>query len=385
MPIVGVKMTTPATRKASLAPFKLSDADKLKLKEEALRTHTRQECFEMGILTVKDLDDEELVKGRCRDHTGRIPTRNKHTELIPAERYDEMVKEHEMRYKQRLRQYLNGALDVAVEIMEDDTVEPRDRLEAAKWITERSAGKSVEHVEHTVEMKPWEGLLTDITGIGAISRARHRELSAEGAGAGIIDVEVVDEDAVSPEGVPMAGQMDAGPDVVPVHQPRPNESDREHAPSTSPAGEGPIPRAEDDERRSDVHHGEVQRGQVGAAADRLAEIRSWPPVGQEPDAVKFVDGERSFEHDPAAKAADRPVVDEVPDPYEAYGSRRTQAKGYADQVRDAETLAARRRAAKDRVQNAKKARKIARATGADAILDDITGATVAEDGSVTFE
>ena len=54
-------------------------------------------------------------------------------------------------------------------------------------------------------------------------------------------------------------------------------------------------------------------------------------------------------------------------------------------MRDAEALAARRREAKKRIQDAKKARKIARATGADAIVDDITGATLGEDGQLHFE
>lgn len=377
----------PAVRKTTLRPFGLNEVEKLKLKEEALRTKTRQECFELGILTVKDLDDEELVKGRCRDHTGRIPQRNKHTELIPSDLFDEMVAEHEARYRQRLRETLNDALDVAVEVMNDDTVEPRDRLEAAKWVTERAAGKSVEHIAHTVEMKPWEGMLTDISGIGAISRAKHRELQAEGGRAGIIDVEIVDDDDVPLQGVPVAGEGDAEPDVVQIHQPRPDEPGGEPTAGPLQEGEGAIPRAEDDGRGSDVHHGEVQRGQVGTdgatASDPLQQGTS---VRQESDtAIRYVDGERDFGRDPAMDAPEREPAPVVPDVYEQYGSKRTERQTYADQVRNAETLAARRKAAKDRVQNAKKYRKIARATGADAIKDEITGATVADDGSITFE
>lgn len=162
-----------------------------KLKEEAIRTLPRQECFERGYLTVKDLDDEELRYGRCRDEAGRIPNKNgKRTELIPRDMYDEMIAEHELRYKQKLRERLDDMLDIMDEIARDDTVEPRDRFEAAKYLFERTAGKTPENVMVNVQHAPWEELLSQVAGIAPMSRAEHREL-----GVGIVEGEIVEVDA----------------------------------------------------------------------------------------------------------------------------------------------------------------------------------------------
>ena len=113
-----------------------------KHREHAIRTRSRQYCFDHGFITAKDLDDEELVAGKCRDGNGRIPKTNGKTETIPRELYDEMVAEHELRYKQKLRANLDSMLDIMVDIAQDDTVEPRDRFEAAKYLFERTAGKT---------------------------------------------------------------------------------------------------------------------------------------------------------------------------------------------------------------------------------------------------
>ena len=336
------------TRRVAAKPFGQDKAKALMVREEALRKLTRQEAFDRGYLTVKDMDDEELRYGRMRDRNGNIPkTAGSTMPLIPESQYQDMVAEHERRFNERIRQNLDTMLGVMIEVATDDTVEPRDRFEAAKYLFERQAGKTPEKVAHTVELKPWEGVLTDISGIGAISRAEHRRLQAQGPGAGIIDVEIVDEDTVSPQGVSVPGEAPVEPDVVQVHQQGPDERDPESAgPTEAPAR---------------------------------------PLVRKEPEPRRYVDGERDFGRDPAAPAPERPSPPVVPPDELSYGSRRTENKAYGDQVRDAEALAARRRESKKRIQDAKKARKIARATGADAIVDDITGATLGEDGQLHFE
>lgn len=176
------------TERKYVKPFGMNGRYNTMMKEEALRVLSRQECFDRGFLTVRDLDDEELVNGRCRDKTGKIPKVTGKTDLIPREQYDAMVAEHELRYKQRLRERLDSMITVMVDIAEDDTVEPRDRLEAAKYIFERTAGKTPETVTVNVKHAPWEDLLSQVAGIAPMSRAEHREL-----GVGIVDAEVVDE------------------------------------------------------------------------------------------------------------------------------------------------------------------------------------------------
>jgi hypothetical protein len=325
------------TKHVVAKPFGQTEAQKLRNREEALRTLSRQECFDKGYLTVKDMDDEELRYGRMRDRNGFIPKGNqRYVQMVPREQYDAMVAEHELRYKEKIRQNLDEMLDTMIDIAKDDTVEPRDRFEAAKYLFERHGGKTAEVVQHTVEMKPWEGMLTDITGVAAISRAEHRRMREEGNSAGILDVEF--EDVVPPEGVQADASDPPEPTVVEVRE-------EGHGVSHEPPAR-PLVR---------------KSGYVDA------------------------DGHPTFDRDPAASAPDRATPEETPDPLDQYGTRRGDARTYADQVREAETLAARRKSSRERVQGAKKARKIARATGADAITDDITGATVGEDGKLTFE
>jgi hypothetical protein len=334
------------TRRTQLKPFGADAAHALMVKEEALRKLTRQECFDRGYITVKDLDDEELRYGKCRDRNGIIPKNGKKTELIPSDRYDEMVAEHELRFNQKMRQNLDDMLEIMTDIAKDDTVEPRDRLEAAKYLFERVAGKTPERVNVTVTAKPWEELLGQVTGIAPMSRAEHRALN----GAGIVDAEIVDlpedEDAntIPPQDVP--GQDTAEQDVVQVHKPRPGEPYTQPQQATF-VGEEPV-------------HGEPYFERVNV------------PVG--PDHAHRVDNDKPPR-----------LVDDPQDHSLDYGRRADQKRTYADQVREAEELAKRRTEHRQRIQNAKKQRKIARATGADAIKDEITGATLSEDGTLHFE
>lgn len=349
-------MTEQDTRRVQARPFGADKSHALMVRNEAIRTLSRQECFDKGYITVKDLDDEELRYGRCRDfNTGLIPGRDgKKTQLIPQDKYDAMVAEHELRFKQKLRQQLDTALDTMVDIMGDDTVEPRDRFEAAKYLFERTAGKTPETVNVTVKQAPWESVMSDITGVGNISRSEHRRMQQEGHNAGIIDVEFADEDIVQPEGVPPSSQAVTQQTLVQVHKPRPDNQpeqpdDNQYAENSTPEGMGQEP--DDEQPRNDGYHS-------GA-----------PPTDQDRDQT----------HDWA------PVDVDTPDPYEQYGSRRTEAKTYADQVHDADALAKRRKEAKDRIRQAKKSRIIARTMGADAIKTEITGATLGEDGKLTFD
>src|SRR6516165_2377011 len=197
------------TRKA-LTPFGgiRGQAGFQKLKEEAIRKLPRQECFDRGYITVKELDDEELVAGRCRDANGRIPKPKGKTEYIPRELYDEMVAEHELRYKQKLRENLDNMLDVMIEIAEDETVEPRDRLEAAKYLFERTAGKTPETVTVNVKHAPWEELLAQVSGIAPMTREEHRQLQVRIVDAELVEIEedeVEDDEYMGYGDIPMRG------------------------------------------------------------------------------------------------------------------------------------------------------------------------------------
>jgi hypothetical protein len=295
-----------------------------KAKDEALRTESRQYCFDHGFITSKDLDDEELVAGRCRDRNGRIPKTNGKTELIPRHLYDEMVAEHEMRYKQKLRERLDQMLDIMTDIAEDDTVEPRDRFEAAKYIFERTAGKTPENVTVSVKLAPWEELLNQVTGIAPMTRSEHLRLQA-----GIVDAEVVEY-----------GE---------------EEDTQEEAPYGEERGESSDPYIRDAATR--VPTGEPADASTGAMNEDY-----------------WTEGDIRHTEEPHQSEPER-----------NYGRRADEKRSYAQQAQDAQSLAKRRKEAKDKIRNATKQRKIARALGADAIKDEITGVELSEDGKLKFE
>lgn len=362
---------TPKVQRQILKPFG-HDVEQTRLtREKALATLSRQECFEKGFITIKDLDDEELRYGRCRDESGYIPKNGKKTELIPKDRYDEMVAEHELRFKQKLRQQLDDMLDIMVDIAKDDTVEPRDRFEASKYLFERVAGKTPEHISVTVRAAPWEELLGQVSGIAPMSRAEHRALN----GAGIVDAEVVEDyeeqgspptdtsmrrddgdqdqasDNVQSPDVQASGEAPTELAVVPVHQARPGE---QHAETATPTFVGEVPTA-------------------GEAYYEHVDIQVGPDVRTRTD--------NNLERDRPAERVDTPDANNR---HLNYGRRADEKRSYVDQARAAEDLAKRRKEAKAKIKDATKQRKIARAMGTDAIKDTITGIEVDDNGQLTF-
>lgn len=344
------------------------------IREEGLRTLPRQECFERGYITVKDLDDEELRYGRCRDESGRIPKVNGKTELIPRELYDEMVAEHELRYKQKLRQNLDSMVDIMVGIAQDDTVEPRERFEAAKYIFERTAGKTPDNVTVNIKTAPWEDLLSQVSGIASVTRREHRELNQAGHNAGILDAEVVDAEDDVPS-VTFIGDDDQdaeqyddddqdGEDVL-------YGADTRAKPDL--AAERMVPDIGEPVVRQDVNAGPAHEmpAQANEDTDRpLKETTLYGEVAIPPDYIHRADNEK-------------PPVPNF-EGIDVYGHRKAQAKSYAEQARDAKDLAERRKEAREKRRNAIKQRKINRAMGADAIKTEITGVELGEDGQIKF-
>jgi hypothetical protein len=166
-------------------PFFHAAIEQDKLKQQA-RNMTRQDMFNNGLLTVEDMDDEELRCGRMRDAAGRIPKVTKTMEMVPRDLYDEMVREHLSRTQEKFRQQLDTALDTMVEIMTDVSAEPRDRADAAKYLMERVMGKPQERVQVTVTKAPWEEIAMDL---GRVTRAEHERRKLGNA----IDAEVVED------------------------------------------------------------------------------------------------------------------------------------------------------------------------------------------------
>lgn len=326
------------------------------LKERALRDLTRQQCFDQGYLTVKDMDDEELRHGKMRDQFGNIPKSKGKTDVMPQAKYQEMVAEHELRFKHRLRERLDSMIDVMVDIAEDETVEPRDRLEAAKYIFERTAGKTPETVNVNVDTKPWEEMFGSLAGIAAMSRAEHKAAqAATGTSAGILDVESEDitDNELGRFNQPHRDRNQNGEEASGVY-----EEDSEEA-------------SEVREGQGEGHSEEGPATGIPEEEEEQEEVNVSQGMGQE---VAWADG----------ALEERPPKYVTADSDSMYGRKPDENRSYAKQARDAAELAKRRKEARENRNAAKKQRKIARAMGADAIKSEIVDAKVDDDGTVRF-
>ena len=121
---------------------------------------TRFQKLCQGLISVEDLDDEELARGQCRGKDGRfgsIPPR-----MIPKGIHDRMVKELFNRADEKLRENLIDVVDTMTSIAKGSAYEPADRIKAATWVFERVRGKNPEIIVHQQD-KPWELALSAIT------------------------------------------------------------------------------------------------------------------------------------------------------------------------------------------------------------------------------
>lgn len=145
---------------------------------------TRYQKFISGLISVKDLDDEELARGQFRDRKGGFS--GNPPKQIPREMHDQFVAELFERADMRLREGLVACVDTMVEVASSPVYEAKDRLKAAQWVFERVRGKAPDVVVHQQD-KPWEHVLQGITG-GSREESR--------AARGVVDAEWSDEEGV---------------------------------------------------------------------------------------------------------------------------------------------------------------------------------------------
>lgn len=171
-----------AVRAAARAANPLPKQGKLAKHALQLNVTGRMRQLIEGEIDVSDLDDEELMSGSFRDGSGKLnPGRNK---VIPKSMHQEIVRRILERGQEKIRSDYFNALDTVADIMQDTDNDAAVRLRAAAMIIDRIAGKTPEKVELSVEVKPYEAIVTKIM----------RELPADIAAADIVDGEIVDED-----------------------------------------------------------------------------------------------------------------------------------------------------------------------------------------------
>lgn len=369
----------------SLKPW-FQEANRQIAEVEAVRHMTRQEAFNKGYLTVKDLDDEELRAGKCRNPDGKIPKVLGKTEVMGDDQYKEMVVEHEKRWNQNLRERLDIMTDVIANVAMDETAEPRDRMEAAKYIIERVAGKPTERVAVSVSKAPWEELITGIA--AGVSRSDSRKQRGM----------IVDEDGNALDGSPDesvgpavdVGSMGELPGIG-VGESQPYTQAGPPTPNLQGTGRAQV----DDDRWYEATHSVVEFAEprtdwadVGASGDQQGRRQDLGPSrsgDERPDDTPVVDvGNLPVDYVPADSAY--LPAPPVPSHDNLANSSSTMP---ADLFRAQAELAERRQIAKDRIQAAKNKRKFARKTGADllqgkTITADTTEVDETGEGQITF-
>lgn len=116
--------------------------------------------FKNGKIPWSELDDEELGRGQVRDKNGGFS--GKPPSLLPREMVGDIRRRLMERYNDRIAEQLLSLQSVFLDIAQDDTASPADRMKAAAYMQERLIGKIPDRVEIQAEVKPWEGMVSGI-------------------------------------------------------------------------------------------------------------------------------------------------------------------------------------------------------------------------------
>ena len=117
-----------------------------------------------GDITVADLDDEEIMAGRCKDKNGRLagrPPKN-----IPRQIHDEMRRRFHEEIQQIWREGAGIAQATLLDVMQSRRAAAPARVRAAEVWMERVQGKVPDKVEQEIVVRKFEegieGLLVDV-------------------------------------------------------------------------------------------------------------------------------------------------------------------------------------------------------------------------------
>lgn len=128
-------------------------------KSVVVSINPRMQDFLDGKITVADLDDDEIKKGKFKGPNGKFgPT----PALVPAKFHVAMVNEFRKRMEKKFAKDSEMARRVLRELATNPRTHADARYKAAALLLERGLGKVVEKQEMTVEVKKWENVLGDV-------------------------------------------------------------------------------------------------------------------------------------------------------------------------------------------------------------------------------
>ena len=112
-----------------------------------------------GLISVEDMDDEELARGQFKDKNGKFTGRP--AVVIPREIHIKMKQELLRRGNDMFQTSFLEAIKTYTEVARDESNDPAVRLKAAQYVIERIAGKTPDKIEVSGDA-PWQIILNKI-------------------------------------------------------------------------------------------------------------------------------------------------------------------------------------------------------------------------------
>jgi hypothetical protein len=112
-----------------------------------------------GTIDVSELDNEELARGYPKASDGSF--RGRPPQVIPTALHNRMRKELFERAEVQLKKDLPDAAKFMSEIIADEEVDVKIRLDAAKWLIERVMGKNPTQIQISADA-PFMELLEEL-------------------------------------------------------------------------------------------------------------------------------------------------------------------------------------------------------------------------------
>lgn len=129
-----------------------------------------------GRLDIAELDEEELARGypRASDGSFRNPP-----VVIPRAIHARMMRELFDRANRKLRENLGEAAATMVSIINNPEIDPKIRLDASKWLIERTMGKTPD-IQVNVDEKRYEKMFDRLERGGEMGITIDGELVTDG-------------------------------------------------------------------------------------------------------------------------------------------------------------------------------------------------------------
>ena len=113
-----------------------------------------------GRIPWSDLDDEEVARLQLRDRNGEFSGMK--PAIIPRELVQAHTRELLSRNDKLMREVVMKATAVFVDVIDSSSASDGDKMRAAQYLHDRILGKTPEKVELKAELKPWEGVVSEI-------------------------------------------------------------------------------------------------------------------------------------------------------------------------------------------------------------------------------